>query len=253
MKTNSKLKIKPRPKPIDSRPLYMRAEETLARLIGSMSPGERLLTEPALAKKLSISRATLREAMRLFEERGRLMRKPGVGTFVLAPPPVIESGLEVLESIDTLAQRLNLQSHMTELAVETRPANASDAASLGLAVGTWVVTISRTIYVGPAPVAFLTDVLPTDIVPQKELEDFSGSVLDLILTRGTPSLGLSRTALTAESADGQLARHLGVQRGTPLLHFEAVLFTPAGRAIDHSHSHFVPGFFKFHVVRKVGK
>jgi hypothetical protein len=37
------------------------------------------------------------------------------------------------------------------------------------------------------------------------------------------------------------------------LHFEAVLFTLKGLAVDHSHSHFVPGFFKFHVVRKVGK
>jgi len=248
-----KTKIKPHPKSIDSRPLYVRAEEALARLIATMSPGDRLPTEPNLAKSLQISRATLREAMRLFEERGRLVRKPGVGTFVLAPQTVIESGLEVLESIETLARRLNLQTRMIDLIVQARAADASEAANLGLKGGAAVLSIARTICVGQVPVAYLTDVLPTGIVAQEELETFSGSVLDLILQHGDPVLGVSRTALTAESADGQLARHLGVQRLTPLLHFEAVLYAQSGQAIDHSHSHFVPGFFKFHVVRKVGK
>lgn len=251
MKT--KTKIRPRPKSLDARPLYMRAEEALSSMIDTMAPGDRLPTEPDLAKHLNISRATLREAMRLFEERGRLVRKPGVGTFVLAPQPVIESGLEVLESIDRLAHRLNLATRMTDLTVQSRPADTSDAAGLGVTPGYSVLAISRTIYVGQVPVAHLTDVLPSGIVTQEELENFSGSVLDLLLTRDDPPLGVSRTALTAESADGQMARHLGVQRGTPLLHFEAVLYAQDGRAIDHSHSHFVPGFFKFHVVRKVGK
>ncbi|MBM4424813.1 MAG: GntR family transcriptional regulator [Chloroflexi bacterium] len=248
------VKFKPRSKTrLDARPLYVRAEEALAQLIDSMSPGDRLPTEPDLAKRLGISRATLREAMRLFEERGRLVRKPGVGTFVLAPQPVIESGLEILESIDTLAHRLNLLTRMVNLIVTEREADESDSTKLGLNGGARVVAVSRTIYAGSVPVAYLTDVLPVGIVTQEELENFSGSVLDLLLRRGAPPLGQSRTALTVESADGLLSRQLGVQRGTPLMHVEAVLYTQDGRAIDHSHSHFVPGYFKFHVVRKVGR
>ncbi|HLF02837.1 MAG TPA: GntR family transcriptional regulator [Anaerolineales bacterium] len=251
---NSRVRIKPRPKStFDSRPLYMRAEEALAKWIDTMSAGDRLPTEPELAKRLGISRATLREAMRLFEERGRLKRRPGVGTFVLPPHPVIDSGLEVLESIDTLAHRLNLQTRMADLSVNTRPADPSDAAGLGITEGTPVVAISRTILVGEVPAAYLTDVVLTGIVSQDELETFSGSVLDLLIRRGDPALGLSRTALNSVSADSTLARHLGVQRGTPLMHFEAVLYTQEGKAIDHSHSHFVPGYFTFHVVRKVGR
>jgi GntR family transcriptional regulator len=249
-----KVKIKPRPKTqFDSRPLYMRAEEALARLIDTMSPGDRLPTEPDLAKKLGISRATLREAMRLFEERGRLVRKPGVGTFVLAPQAVIESGLEVLESLDTLAHRLGLETRMADLNVNNRTADINDVSTLGVTPGSMLVDIARTICVGPVPIAFLTDVLPVGLVGQEELETFSGSVLDLLLTRSDLSLGLSRTAINTVSADGTLARHLGVQRGTPLMHFEAVLYSAEGKPIDHSHSYFVPGYFKFHVVRKVGK
>ena len=249
-----KFKVKPRSKtPGDLQPLYMRTQEMLTRLIDTLKPGDRLLTEPELAAELGISRATLREAMRLFEERGRLMRKPGVGTFVLAPHPVIDSGLEVLESIDTLARRLNLPTRMAELTMTIRAAEAADAGTLGIAVGAEVLAISRTIYTEQVPIAHLTDVLPAGAVTREELENFSGSVLDILLKRNDPVLGVSHTQLTAESADTSLARHLGVQRGTPVLHIEATLYTHSGEAIDHSHSYFVPGFFKFHVVRKVGK
>jgi GntR family transcriptional regulator len=237
----------------DSRPLYTRAEEALGKWIDSLETGERLPTEPQLAKNLGISRATLREAMRLYEERGRLIRRPGVGTFISAPPPVIESGLEVLESIDTLAHRLGLRTHMMDLSAHERAADESDRAALELAAGASVMEISRVIYAGDSPVAYLTDVLPNGIVTQGELEDFSGSVLDMLIKRNDPQLGHSRTSITSESADGPLARHLGLQRGTPLLHFEATLFAQDGQAIDHSHSYFAPGYFKFHVVRKVGK
>lgn len=238
---------------IETRPLYVRAEESLAALIDSMMAGDRLPTEPDLAKKLGISRATLREAMRLFEERGRILRKPGVGTFILAPHPVIETGLEVLESLDTLAKRLGLRTRMADLAIDERPADESDCAALGLPFGAPVTAISRTIQADDVPVAYLTDVLPQGVVGRDEMECFSGSVLDLLITRGEPPLGQSRTAITAESADSMLARHLGVQRGTPLIHFEAALYSQSGQAVDHSHSYFVPGYFKFHVVRKVGK
>lgn len=237
----------------DARPLYTRAEEALGQWIDSLNSGDRLPTEPELAKSLGISRATLREAMRLFEERGRLMRKAGVGTFVLATPPVIESGLEVLESIETLAKRLNLKTRMMDFAAQERLANEKDQAALGVTASASVKEISRVIFAADSPIAYLQDVLPENLVTARELQDFSGSVLDLLLARKDPVLSHSRTAITSESADNVLARHLNVQRGTPLLHFEAVLFAPDGRAIDYSHSYFAPGYFKFHVVRKIGK
>ena len=44
---------------------------------------------------------------------------------------------------------------------------------------------------------------------------------------------------------------LSIQRGDVLLCFVADLYTAGRRVIDHSISYFVPGYFRFHVVRKV--
>ena len=43
-----------------------------------------------------------------------------------------------------------------------------------------------------------------------------------------------------------------VQRDDVLLHFVAYLYSKEGRVVDYSFSYFLPGYFRFHVVRKVG-
>jgi len=116
-----------------------------------------------------------------------------------------------------------------------------------------VTVVTRVIVADGQRVAFLTDVVPQDQLRAAELgEGFHGSVLDLFLQRGWPQLAHSRTELAAEAADGDVARWLHLQRGAPLLKLEAHLYAQDGRVVDYSLSYFVPGYFRFHVVRRVG-
>jgi GntR family transcriptional regulator len=97
---------------------FQRLQADLAALIASTPPGQRLISEPDLAKQLGVSRATLREAMRTFETQGLIRRRQGSGTYVVGNIPVIEAGLEVLESLDTMARRMNLEIKVSDLHVE---------------------------------------------------------------------------------------------------------------------------------------
>jgi GntR family transcriptional regulator len=53
------------------------------------------------------------------------------------------------------------------------------------------------------------------------------------------------------AASAKVAKALGIQRGDVVLCFEATLYTAEGRVVDYSHSYYLPGYFKFHVVRRV--
>src|SRR5215468_10550012 len=98
---------------------FQRLQADLTKLIEDTPPGQRLLNEPELAKKLGVSRATLREAMRTFETQGIIRRRQGSGTYVVGKVPVIDAGLEVLESIDTMAKRMNLSISVSDLYCES--------------------------------------------------------------------------------------------------------------------------------------
>ncbi len=65
-------------------PLYHQLAEELAAQIrnGSLGPGERLPSEPELAKRHGIGRPTVRQATDLLVQRRLIERKRGSGTFV---------------------------------------------------------------------------------------------------------------------------------------------------------------------------
>ncbi|RCK74432.1 MAG: Transcriptional regulator in cluster with Zn-dependent hydrolase [Anaerolineae bacterium] len=228
-------------------------QERLALLIANTPPGERLPAEPDLARELGVSRASLREAMRTFETQGIIHRRPRAGTYVMQPPAVIESGLEILESIDTLASRIGLPVAMGDVLIEKRQATAEEAAALGINEKDRVIDIRRSILTKNKAVAYLIDILPEGLVGDEEMREFQGSVLDLLLKRGSPALQSSRCEINVVQANRDLAKIFGIQRGDGLLMFRAWLYTVSGQVVDYSFSYFLPGYFRFHVVRRVGQ
>jgi GntR family transcriptional regulator len=238
----------------DQRPLYAQAGEALKHLVldGAYLAGDRLPSEIELSQRLGISRPTLREALRHLEEDGVIVRRHGVGTFIAEPPPVLDAGLEVLESLEQMASRSGLHVQMGEVIISERMTTADEADGMALAVPEPATCVARVILAEGKPVAHLVDVLPQRVLRQADLgPEFSGSVLDTLLARGWPVLSHSRTELISEAADANLAHALRIQRGAPLMKLEAQLFATDGQIVDYSISHFVPGCFRFHVVRRI--
>ncbi|HSB02896.1 MAG TPA: GntR family transcriptional regulator [Anaerolineales bacterium] len=231
---------------------FQRLQADLAALIQRTPAGSRLISEPELAKQLGVSRATLREAMRTFETQGLIRRRQGAGTFVVGSIPIMDAGLEVLESIDTMARRRNLAVTVSDLNIERVEADAEHARELGLATATCVTRVRRVMRADTRPVAYLIDTLPEDVLRAADLpQDFDGSVLDLMLERGE-DLRISRAAISATNATAEVAKALEIQRGDVLLKFVSQLYLTDGRVVDYTFSYFIPGYFNFHVVRRIG-
>lgn len=228
-------------------------QERLAALIAETPAGERLPSEPELARRFGVSRATLREAMRAFEIQGLIHRRQGSGTFVASRPPVLEAGLEVLESLEKTARRFGLQIQMRNLEIERIPADETTRQMLDLPANAEVTRVRRVIWIADHPVAYLVDTLPSDVLrPEDFPETFGGSVLDFLLERGE-QLAVSKASISATLADAEIARVLRIQRHDVLLLFISQLFRQDGRVIDYSISAFIPGYFHFHILRRIAK
>jgi GntR family transcriptional regulator len=231
---------------------FQRLQNDLANLINSSPAGARLPAEPELAQQLGVSRATLREAMRTYEGQGLIRRRQGVGTFIVPQVKVIDSGLEVLESIETLAHRIGLNVSMGALQINEILADVELAETMHVVEGTRLIQVSRVIHAENRPVAYWIDILPRTSLSDADLRSgFTGSVLDLMLKRGEPRLAKSFTDIQAVAASQEIARKLEIQRGDVLLLFVARLFGESGELVDYSSSYFLPGYFHFHVVRRV--
>lgn len=227
--------------------------QQLSLLITKTATGDQLPSEPKLAEDLGVSRASLREAMRTFETRGMLERKQGVGTFVIHPVHVFDSGLENLISLETIAEHIGLAVSMGELQVCQKRVDFDLSQELGLMEEEDIIHVSRVILADNKPVAFLEDNLPVDVISEQEVRlHFTGSVLDLLIKRDDIPLASSKCDISATGASQELAEALEIQPNDPLLVFSSLLFSTRGRIIDSSFSYFIPGYFHFHIVRRVG-
>lgn len=232
---------------------FQRLQADLADLIIKSPVGARLPSEPDLARQLGVSRATLREAMRTFEAQGLIRRRQGAGTFTVSREPAVETGLEILESPDTIAQRKGLKITAGVAVVSRIPADEEYATALGILLRRPLVRVSRILRTDTRPVAYLVDTLSEDMLRPEELSNtFNGSVLDFLVRRGDP-LTTSRDEIQIVNASAEVAAALEIQRGDVLLLLRAKLYTSGSRVIDYSHSYFLPGYFNFHIVRRIGR
>jgi len=231
---------------------FQRLQAELAELIANTPAGQRMTAEPQLAKQMGVSRATLREAMRTFETQGVIRRRQGSGTYVVGKVPVINAGLEVLESLDTMAHRMNLPFTVSDLHIDLVEADKESADGLDVPEGTRLTRVQRVMRADGRPAAYLIDILSETFLDANDLpEDFSGSVLDFLLARGD-KLTTSRAAISATNATAEVAKALEIQRGDVLLQFTSQIYNEGGTVIDYTLSYFIPGYFNFHVVRRIG-
>ncbi|MCD6577581.1 MAG: GntR family transcriptional regulator [Anaerolineaceae bacterium] len=230
-----------------------RLQRELGERISTAEPGEKLPPEPELARQMGVSRSTLREVMRTFEAQGLINRRQGAGTFVIDRESVFDTGLEILESLETIADRMGLEVSMGRLKIEALSADEKLANTMGIQLGTKLVSVDRVINAKGSPAAYLRDILPRDMLSQQDLDErFTGSVLDLLIKREDLKLEQSRTEIRAVVARPIEARALHIQQGDVLLMLEANLVTKEGKVVDHSYSYFIPGCFRLHVNRKIG-
>jgi GntR family transcriptional regulator len=189
--------------------------------------------------------------LRSFEDRGRVIRRHGVGTFAAARRPVFDSGLETLESFDTLSRRIGLDSGYGSLEIAEIPADAALASRLEIKPGDMLTVVSRTRTANGAVMAYMYDVIPAALVPASALQqEFTGSVLDYFQASGSQKAAYALTRLHSIQASQELAHHLEVPTRTALLLLEETLFDPENHPINYSRNYYNTEVYQFHIVRR---
>jgi GntR family transcriptional repressor for pyruvate dehydrogenase complex len=97
-------------------------------LEGSLRPGEPLLPEREMAVRLSVSRPTLRQGIRLLEEKGLLVAEPGGGR-VVAPlaTSVTDPLIELMSTrVEVVDDYLELRATMERMAASLAATRAND-------------------------------------------------------------------------------------------------------------------------------
>jgi GntR family transcriptional regulator len=232
-------------------PLYLKVRESIVEAItnGQLHSGDRLPGESRLALQMGVSRATLREALRVMEEEGYVIRRHGIGTFVAKPSGiVVTSGIEELFGISENIRQMGLVPGSSFWQVDKIKANFLVAEKLQIQDENLITQIIRVRTANQRPVVYCEDYLAAESFPY--LQEPVSSLFDFLEQRHKVSVAYAISEIIPITGDGQLTEHLGVSSSTALLLLDQVHFDKADKPVLYSRNYFRGDVFNFHVVRK---
>lgn len=210
-------------------PLYYQLAQALERSIlgGDLTPGDRIENEIDLAKRLSLSRPTARQAIQALVDKGLLVRKRGVGTQVVRNE--VHRAVELTSLYEDLIAAGQRPS--TEL-LDYRLGHADEevADELGVEHDTPVVAIRRLRCADDVPLAILTNYLPSELAPAPD--ELAGKGLYQCLRERGLTIAAARQRIGARISDGDEATLLDEQPGGAVLTMQRVAFNESGTAIE---------------------
>ncbi|WP_444684206.1 GntR family transcriptional regulator [Alkalicoccus luteus] len=233
----------------DSRPLYLQVIDKIKEDIekGRYKAGERLPSEFELSRQLGVSRATLREALRMLEDESVVVRRHGVGTFIHTKP-LFSSGIEELFSVTDMIRRGGREPGTNFLSSGFVEATPEDKERFHEEDLQQVMKIERLRTADGDPVVYCLDKLPENLLPDP-VSRGDESIFNQLEQNGI-TIAYAMTDLEPLGYHEHVSELLQCDPETALLVLKQMHYDDQERAVLYSVNYFRADKFKFHVLRK---
>ncbi len=221
-------------------PKYFQIQELLRSRIadGTYGLGQQLPPEGALAVELNVSRQSVRTALLALVSEGMIERTAGRGTFVIEPPDKREAWtIQTLE--DVMAMPVEGARRVMSVTTTTGREHSLAARQLALAYADEMTLIStaRESKFGPygfsyifVPLRFGNRLDPHELLSQ--------SVIRLIEKECLLRAARAQQNGSAVGANPEVARHLDIAPGDPVLLLQRTYFTSDGLPIEYAENYY---------------
>jgi len=226
---------------------------------GTLEPGTRLPNEPELARILNVSRSTLRAALDRLTREGFIIRKRGVGTFVINRPLIVNN-LNINAGVTDLIRSIGAEPGVAELNVGIEPASSRLINRLEIESNSSVVSVERVRTADGKRVIFSNDSVPLHIlqtssstISLEEIEEFlkkEQSIYALFKDKLNLHVDHAIAWLRPVTAGNETAEKLGVPIGSGLLYIEQLDFDSNGNPLLLTDEYHVAEAFTFAVYRE---
>lgn len=220
-------------------PLYYQLAQILRSQIHAQEykPKDALPTEEELIRTFAISRTTVRQALQLLLNEGLIVRLAGRGTFVTEEHTTRQRDWSV-ESLEGIVGA-GYETKLKFLGESRVPASDGIAQSLGLPAGAQIVKLRKVEFVNGKPFFHITLYLPPDVaerIPRALVEQ--RPVFVLIEEYCGCRIQEARQWVDASLASAEVARHLKLRAGDPVLLVERHFLDTAGRVVEVAIDHY---------------
>ncbi len=232
-------------------PLHVQIREALRGLVGSeiLPWGGTVPPEGELARELSVSRMTLRQALASLENEGLLERRQGVGTVVSFPKFRHETQRLTSFSDDMTSRGLVSSSRILRLEKVSAPVEVARLLRLDAKDEVWLCERLR--LADAHPVGIHTSYLPS---PGLDLSGFTEySSLYAVLRDAGKAVFRADETIESIAASAFEAEHLDVDIRSPLLLVTRTTYSEDGQPIEAVYARYRSDVYRYSLSLRVAE
>lgn len=216
-------------------------------LEGWYTSEEPLPGEHRLAEEFNVSRVTIRRTLDRLAKEGMVTRRRGSGTFpgdaarnarLAVPLGTLRAHLEA-----SGVERRRLELLAFEL-ITPPPFLNRERVSFGRRV----LRVRRVSFHGDSPAHFVTSYVPGDLSHEIDKDSLGNATVLSRLEEAGQVIGEAEVTVTATGADVDIADHLQVPVGTPLLLQQRLTLDPHGQPLEYFEALSRPDQYRYQFV-----
>lgn len=239
--------------------VYQMAYEEMRKMIDQMTDGERLLSQEQLSESLRVSRTVVREVITAIERDGLIVRRQGIGTFVLKKSGFVHTGLEYLRGIPNIISSSGKKVSLDLNDFEILSAEPKVAERLQLRPGEKVIRILRVYTADNAVAAYTGTYIASKRLPGEVEEIFKSlkedtsrndTIFSLLDKKFNEPISYAICEIASVVSDAYLAGRLNVSAGKSITLLLEVHYDREDQPLLYSEDYINTDVFKIHILRK---
>ena len=229
-------------------PRYYQVYTVLAQRVreGEWSADTPMPTEQDFSAAFGVSRVTIRKALNMLQEEGLVLRQQGRGTFALPPPSKRQSRANMSGLLENVAD-FEQHTKVRLLSFAKMPLPEDPARLLECEPGVQALKIVRVRSDSQSPFSYSTTYV---CEPEADLLDeatLGNQTVSNALGKAGVATVSAEQRLSATVAGVEVARHLRIDVGAPLISMTRVMRDERGRPVELIQALYRPDKYEYRV------
>jgi len=210
-----------------------------------------LPSEASIAKKLGVSRNTLREAYVSLENEGVIVRRHGIGTFV-AHSHIIRDSLNEFLPFAQIIQASGYVPGFQTLSMNFEHTPADVCRVFNVSPETQLRHIKRLVRADQQPVIYVDDFFSPGVeAAALNWDAFDGNTVQFLASAIHPALHQIQSRIRVTTLTAEISQYLELAEGAPILNVWSTIFTVDNQPVVFSNIHFNSDIVELNIVRTI--
>ncbi len=231
-------------------PMYRNIADAIRNKIsiGELKVGEALPTEAQLREEFSVSRVTVRQALKLLVENDELESVQGSGTYVKESK--VNYDIFQQSNFQEKWAHLDVVTRSDVLAFEVKPCSLAMSEHLDIKEGELVFYVKRVRFIDDNPITVEETWLPVALFPDLTYQVMQASKYDFIENTKGMVIDRSEQELVPILPPEDVAHQLGINPAQPIIEKRTRGYLSNNTVFEYSRNYFTSNDYRFTLVAK---